>query len=102
MAYRIKAYSYAQAKKLGVTIKPSNLKGKKIDVFNRQGEKLASIGALGMGDYPTFMQTKGKEFADSRRKAYKSRHAKDRIVRGTAGYYADRILWSVLLIINFI
>jgi hypothetical protein len=102
MAYRIKAYSYAQAKKLGVTIKPSNLKGKKIDVFNRQGEKLASIGALGMGDYPTFMQTKGKEFADSRRKAYKSRHAKDRIVRGTAGFYADRILWSVLLIINFI
>jgi hypothetical protein len=102
MAYRIKAYSYAQAKKLGVTIKPSVLKGKKIDVFNRQGEKLASIGALGMGDYPTFMQTKGKEFADSRRKAYKSRHAKDRIVRGTAGYYADRILWSVLLIINFI
>jgi hypothetical protein len=55
-----------------------------------------------MGDYPTFMQTKGKEFADIRRKAYKSRHAKDRIVRGTAGFYADRILWSVLLIINFI
>jgi hypothetical protein len=50
MAYRIKPYSYAQAKKLGVTIKPSVLKGKKIDVFNRQGEKLASIGALGMGD----------------------------------------------------
>jgi hypothetical protein len=46
-----------------------------------------------MGDYPTFMQTKGKEFADSRRKAYKSRHAKDRIVRGTAGFYADKILW---------
>jgi hypothetical protein len=102
MAYRIKPYSYAQAKKLGVTIKPSVLKGKKIDVFNRQGEKLASIGALGMGDYPTFMQTKGKEFADIRRKAYKSRHAKDRIVRGTAGFFADRILWSVLLIINFI
>jgi hypothetical protein len=93
MAYRIKAYSYAQAKKLGVTIKPSVLKGKKIDVFNRQGEKLASIGALGMGDYPTFMQTKGKEFADTRRKAYKSRHAKDRIVRGSAGFYADKILW---------
>jgi hypothetical protein len=102
MAYRIKAYSYAQAKKLGVTIKPSVLKGKKIDVFNRQGEKLASIGALGMGDYPTFMQTKGKEFADSRRKAYKSRHEKDRHKRGTAGFFADQILWSALLIINFI
>ena len=93
MAYRIKAYSYAQAAKLGVTIKPSTRKGKKIDVFNRQGEKLASIGALGMGDYATFMQTKGKEFADSRRKAYKNRHEKDRHKRGTAGYFADKILW---------
>jgi len=102
MAYRIKSYSYAQAKKLGVTIKPSTRKGKKIDVFNRKGEKLASIGALGMGDYPTFMQLKGKEFADTRRKAYKARHSKDRIVRGSAGYFADKILWSVLLIINFI
>jgi len=102
MAYRIKPYSYAQAKKLGVSIKPSSRKGKKIDVFNRQGEKLASIGALGMGDYPTFMQLKGKEFAEARRKAYKSRHAKDRVVRGTAGYYADRILWSIALLINFI
>lgn len=93
MAYRIKAYSYAQAKKLGVTIKPSSRKGKKIDVFNRQGEKLASIGALGMGDFPTYTQTKGKEFADGRRKAYKMRHEKDRHVRGTAGFFADRILW---------
>ena len=93
MAYRIKSYSYAQAEKLGVTIKPSTRKGKKIDVFNRQGEKLASIGALGMGDYPTFMQTKGKEFAESRRKAYKNRHEKDRHKRGTAGYFADKILW---------
>lgn len=93
MAYRIKAYSYAQAKKLGVTIKPSSRKGKKIDVFNRQGEKLASIGALGMGDFPTYTQTKGKEFADGRRKAYKMRHEKDRHVRGTAGFFADKILW---------
>lgn len=93
MAYRIKAYSYAQAKKLGVIIKPSSRKGKKIDVFNRQGEKLASIGALGMGDFPTYTQTKGKEFADGRRKAYKMRHEKDRHVRGTAGFFADKILW---------
>ncbi len=64
MAYRIKPYTYQQAEKLNVVVKPSTRKGKKIDVFNKKGEKLASIGALGMGDYPTFMQTKGKEFAD--------------------------------------
>ena len=93
MPYRIKAYSYSQAKKLGVTIKPSKVKGKKIDVFDKNGDKLASIGALGMGDYPTFKLTEGKEFAEKRRKAYKSRHEKDRHVRGSAGYFADKILW---------
>ena len=77
----------------GVTIKPSTVEGKKIDVFNKKGEKLASIGAIGYGDYPTFWEQKGKEFADEKRRLYKMRHAKDRVVRGTAGYYADKILW---------
>jgi hypothetical protein len=54
---------------------------------------LASIGAIGYGDYPTFMAQKGKEFADEKRRLYKLRHAKDRVVRGTAGFYADKILW---------
>lgn len=93
MAYQIKPYSFRQAKKYGVTIKPSTVEGKKIDVFNSKGEKLASIGALGYGDYPTFMKQKGKEFADEKRRLYKMRHAKDRVVRGTAGWYADKILW---------
>jgi hypothetical protein len=39
------------------------------------------------------MGTKGKTFADEKRRLYKIRHAKDRVVRGTAGYYADKILW---------
>ena len=33
MSYKITTYSKRQAKKLGVTIKPSKVKGKKIDVF---------------------------------------------------------------------
>jgi hypothetical protein len=93
MAYRIKSYSKQRAEKLGVIIKPSTVQGKKIDVFNKKGEKLASIGALGYGDYPTFMAEEGKEYADGRRKAYKMRHEKDRHVRGSAGYYADQLLW---------
>ena len=93
MAYRISRYTYQQAKKLGVIVKPSKVKGKKIDVFNKDGEKLASIGAIGYADYPTFMATKGQEYADRRRKAYKMRHEKDRHVRGTAGYYASNLLW---------
>lgn len=93
MAYRIKGYTLAQARKYGVTVKPSTVDGKKIDVFSRKGEKLASVGAIGYGDYPTFKEQKGKEFADNKRRLYKMRHQKDRVVRGTPGWYADKLLW---------
>ena len=102
MAYRITKYTYDQAKKLGVTVKPSTVKGKKLDVFNKKGEKLASVGALGYADYPTFMATLGNEYAEKRRKAYKMRHEKDRHVRGSAGYFADKLLWSLILSINIL
>lgn len=93
MAYRIKPYSYERARELGVTIKPSTVAGKKIDVFDKKGNKIATIGAIGYGDYPTFIAEKGQSYANERRKAYKQRHAKDRKVRGSNGWYADKILW---------
>lgn len=90
--YQITEYSQQQAKRLGVIIKPSTNKKKKIDVF-KDDKKIASIGAIGYGDYPTFIKEKGKEFADKRRQAYKKRHEKDRHIKGTAGFFADQILW---------
>ena len=92
MPYRITSYTEAQAKKLGVTVKPSTVKGKKIDVF-KKGKKVASVGALGMGEYPTYIRTHRKEYAKVRRRLYKQRHEKDRHIRGTKGYYADKLLW---------
>jgi hypothetical protein len=92
MGYSITNYTKAQAKKLGVVVKPSSVKGKKIDVF-KNGEKISSVGALGYSDYPTYIKTKGKTYADERRRLYKIRHAKDRNVRGSDGYYADKLLW---------
>ena len=90
--YTITEYSRDQAKKLGVTIKPSTNKGKKIDVF-KDGKKLASVGALGMSDYPTYMKTKGQAYADERRRLYRIRHAKTMDKVGSPSYYAARILW---------
>jgi len=92
MAYRIKNYTKQQAKKLGVKVKPSTRKGKKIDVF-KGDKKVASVGATGYNDYPTYMQKKGKKYADERRRLYKIRHKNDRNKKGSAGYYADRLLW---------
>ena len=44
MSYRIKDRQKRNAKKLGLTIRPSRSKNKKIDVF-KGGQKVGSIGA---------------------------------------------------------
>ena len=92
MPYSIKQYTYDQAKKLGVQVKPSTNKAKKLDVF-KDGVKVTSVGALGMNDYPTYIQTKGKAYADERRRLYKIRHQSTRNKVGSPSYYADRLLW---------
>ena len=92
MSYKIKNRQLMNAKKLGVQIKASNLKTKKLDVF-KKGKKIASIGAKGYTDYSTVL-LKDKVQADKKKKAYKSRHQKNRLVAGTPGYYADKILWN--------
>jgi hypothetical protein len=87
--YKISAYTRSKAKKIGVTVRPSTRKGKKIDVF-KNGKKIAIIGAIGYKDYPTFIKEKGKAYADERRRLYHIRHAKDKSLNG---YYAKKILW---------
>jgi hypothetical protein len=91
--YKIKPYSYKRAEQLGVEIRPSNKQHKKIDILNDEGEVLASVGHVGMKDYPTFLEEDGKEIAEKRRKAYHSRHAKNIKKKGSPGYYAGNILW---------
>ena len=95
--YTITKYSFDRAKKLGVTIKPSTLKNKKIDIF-KDGKKIASVGGVKKDgsyykDYPTYIKTEGKEKADKRRKLYKIRHNKTRKIIGSNSYFADRLLW---------
>lgn len=92
MSYKITDYSKEQAKKLGVQIKPSTNKKKKVDVF-KDGEKVASIGSRGMGDFPTYMEKEGKAFADERRRLFKIRNEKFRKNKNTPAWYADKILW---------
>ena len=91
--YKIKSRQFKQAKKLGVQIKPSKSKNKKIDVF-KNGKQIASIGAKGYKDYATYISERGLEYANKRRKLYKQRHNNDRKVRGSNGYFADKILWD--------
>jgi hypothetical protein len=90
--YKITNRQKRSAESLGVTIKPSTNKSKKIDVF-KNGKKIASIGAMGYKDFDIHLKESGKAFAEERRRLYKIRHANNRNKIGTAGFYADRILW---------
>jgi hypothetical protein len=90
--YQITEYSKKQAKKLNVEIKPSKSKNKKIDVIKNK-KLIASIGSINYNDYPTYIKTKGLNFANERRKLYKLRHKNDLKKKNSAGYYANKILW---------
>tara|TARA_R110002049_G_scaffold142703_1_gene304602 strand:+ start:4611 stop:4871 length:261 start_codon:yes stop_codon:yes gene_type:complete len=80
------AIAKANAAKIGVIVKPSKNKNKKLDVF-KDGKKIASIGSKYYYDY-TITQDKKKQ------KSYLARFAKTRVKVGTPSYYAWKILWS--------
>ena len=90
--YNITTYTKKRAKELGVTVKPSSNKKKKVDVY-KDGKKVASIGAKGYSDYPTYLKSEGKEYANKRRELYNARHSKDSKVIGSNGYYSNELLW---------
>jgi len=74
------------AKSIGVTVKSSTIKNKKLDVF-KNGEKIASIGDIHYGDFLTTGDEKKRE-------NYLKRHQKTRTKVGSPSYYAAKILWS--------
>ena len=90
--YKIKEYSYKQAEKLKVNIRPSTIKNKKIDVY-KNNKKIASIGNVHYKDYPSFIEEKGKTYADERRKLYNNRFKNTMNIKNTPSYFANKILW---------
>ncbi len=93
MPYRVKPYTTSQAKKYGLIVKPSKVKGKKIDVY-KNGKKIGSVGAIGYSDYPTYMETHSLAYAERRRKLYKQRHEKTRHKKYSNSWLADKLLGS--------
>lgn len=92
MVYFITKYTMNQAKKYGVRVKNSRQKGKKIDVI-KNDEVIASVGAIGYSDYPTYVNSHGLDYANKRRKLYRIRHHNDRNLYNSNGFWADRLLW---------
>jgi len=96
-SYRVKDRQRTKAKQMGYTIKSSKVKNKKLDVFDKDQQKAASIGALGYRDYASLLQKGDKELADRVRNAYIKRHAKEpksKDGKPTPSRFSDIILWS--------
>ena len=91
--YKITDHSKNRAKMLGVQIKPSENKKKKIDVY-KNNIKIASIGSIGNLDYPTHILQNGLQYANQRKKLYRIRHKKDINNKNGNGYWANQILWT--------
>ena len=88
--YNITDYSFEKAAELGLTIKPSTRKGKKIDVY-KDDDYLVSIGSIKNFDYPTYVLEKGKAYAEKRKALYHQRHRKD--LKHFKGFVAMYNLW---------
>ena len=90
MVYHITKYTLRKAKKANVIVKASRNKKKKLDVYNKDGKRIASVGATGYSDYPTYLRERGGEYAKKRRELYHARHKRN---NGVAGRYAKILLW---------
>lgn len=89
MTYQISNYTKERAKELNIIVRPSTNINKKIDVFDKNFVKIASIGSIKYKDYPQYLQ-ENKELADERRRLYHIRHSKN---TGINGYLAKYLLW---------
>jgi len=86
--YEIQPYTYKKAMEVGVEVKPSTRKYKKLDVFY-MGKYVASIGDNRYVDYPTLLRHDRKE-ANRRRHLYYQRHSKDNRIGGLLAMW---LLW---------
>jgi hypothetical protein len=74
---------------------PSTVHGKKYDVFDKDGKKLASFGALGYSQYhDKISHYRNLDHGDKNRRArYLFRHKKDIHNYPHAGFFAAKYLW---------
>jgi len=93
MLYKIKPFQRYLARQIGVEVKPSTKGCYKMDVFDKEGKYLTSIGDRRYDDYLSYVENVGYDYAERRKELYWKRHKKDN-VEGTRGWFALKILWS--------
>ena len=91
--YQILPYTKRKAKQFKLIVMPSTKKGKKIDVYDKNLKYITSVGDSKYLDYPYYLKYYGPKIANERKKLYKIRHKKDRMVKYSRGWFADLLLW---------
>jgi len=61
-------------------------------VIQKDGKRI-SIGDMRYLDFPTYTKERGLKYAKERRRLYRQRMNRFKDKKGTAGYYALKILW---------
>lgn len=89
--YEIQHQQIKAAKSHDLTIRPSEVRGKKIDVYQR-GKKIASIGARGYDDYWTLINQGKRGKAGAKRRNFLAR-SKSWTEKFSPGWLAREILW---------
>ena len=92
MPYTITDYTLQRAKQMKVTVRLSQKKNKKIDVF-KKGVKIATVGDSRYKDFPTYVIENGIEFANNKKMLYYMRHKKNIEKINSNGFYAAKLLW---------
>jgi hypothetical protein len=93
MSYKIKQYTLGKAKELGVQVFPSDNPKYKIEVYDADGVFMFYGGSPKYSDFPTYMETHGREYANERRRLYRLRHKKEIDDVGSRGWYISELLW---------
>ena len=92
--YVITKYTYDKAKELGLTVKVSKFPLKKLDVYkDKDNVYLGSIGDSRYNDYPHYIITYNKEYADKRRNLYINRHKKNADIMYSKQWLSLNLLW---------
>lgn len=92
--YQILQYTKDRARDLGVVVLPSKVGVHKLDIFDPKMKLyIGSVGDVRYSDYPHYIESHGKQYADQRRRLYKIRHEANRHKIGTPSFWADKLLW---------
>lgn len=93
-SFIIKPIHLRNAERLGVNIKPSYNRKKKLDIYDFHNQYICSIGDINFADYESYIRTHGRDYANFRKRMFETRHNKTRHILGTPAYYSWQILWS--------